>query len=65
MLISLNFGWSKEYFPISKLLIPFNNADSKLAPIAITSPVAIIFVPNSLSAVKNLSNGHFGILTTT
>ena len=65
MLNSLNFLCSNEYFPISRLLIPFNNACSRFAPIAITSPVAIIFVPSSLSAPKNLSNGHFGILHTT
>ena len=35
---------------LSKLLIPFNNADSKLAPIAIISPVAIIFVPKALAS---------------
>ena len=57
-------GCSKLYRPISKERIPFKKADSKFSPIAIISPVAIILVPNLLSAFLNLSKGHFGILTT-
>ena len=53
-------------FPfISRDLIPFNRAASKLLPILIISPVAIIFVPRTLFACLNLSKGHFGIFTTT
>ena len=42
----------------------FIRACSKLPAMAITSPVAIIWVPRLLSAYTNLSKGHLGYLTT-
>ena len=45
--------------------IAFISPASKVGAIAITSPVAFIWVPKSRSAVKNLLNGHLGIFTTT
>ena len=53
-----------DFRPSSSERTAFNNADSKLRSIAITSPVAFICVPNDLSPVANLSNGHRGIFTT-
>ena len=43
----------------------FISAASKLVPIAITSPVAFIWVPSFRLIPANLSNGHLGNLTTT
>ena len=54
-------GWG---FPYSRLAQAFRQASSKERPIAITSPVDFIEVPIFLSAVRNLSNGQRGILTT-
>ena len=51
--------------PVSKERMAFINDSSKLLPIAITSPVAFIWVESLLSAVSNLSNGNLGILVTT
>ena len=64
VLFSENFD-SRENFEISRDLIPFKSASSKEEPIAMTSPVAIIFVPSFLFANLNLSKGHLGIFTTT
>ena len=51
-------------YPCSRLAQALRKASSKLRPIAITSPVDFMLVPSVLSAVRNLSNGHRGILTT-
>ena len=45
---------------VSKERMAFINDSSKLLPIAITSPVAFIWVESLLSAVWNLSNGNLG-----
>ena len=50
--------------PSSMLCTAFMKACSKLLAMAITSPVAIICVPRDFLAYTNLSNGHFGNLTT-
>jgi hypothetical protein len=44
--------------------IAFISAASKVRSIAMTSPVAFIWVPILRSAVGNLSKGQRGILTT-
>jgi hypothetical protein len=41
------------------------SADPKVRSMAITSPVAFIWLPSVRSAVGNLSNGKRGSLTTT
>jgi hypothetical protein len=41
------------------------SADPNVRSIAITSPVAFIWLPSVRSAVGNLSNGKRGSLTTT
>ena len=43
----------------------FISAASKLVAMAITSPVALIWVPSTRLAVLNFSKGHLGSLTTT
>ena len=53
-----------EPLPFSNDLTAFCKADSKFLSIAITSPVAFIWVPKERSPSRNLSNGHLGILTT-
>ncbi len=55
----LGCGW-----PYSKLAHALRKASSKQRPIAITSPVDFIEVPMVRSAVRNLSKGQRGILTT-
>ena len=42
----------------------FSRAISKLGAMAITSPVAFIWVPRVREASANLSKGHLGIFTT-
>ena len=55
----------RESIPISAPRTAFINAISKLGAMAMTSPVAFIWVPREREASANLSKGHFGILTTT
>ena len=54
-------GWGCPY---SRLDHALRKASSKPRPIAITSPVDFIEVPIVRSAVRNLSKGQRGILTT-
>ena len=49
---------------ISQPRTAFISAPSKLLSMAMTSPVAFIWVPSVLSAYTNLSNGQRGNLTT-
>lgn len=51
--------------PISAPRTALRSAASKVGAIAMTSPVAFICVPSLRDAPANLSNGHFGNLTTT
>ena len=51
--------------PISAPRTAFISAISKSGAMAMTSPVAFICVPSVRLAPANLSNGHFGNLTTT
>ena len=50
--------------PISAPRTAFMRAISKLGAMAITSPVAFIWVPSFREASANLSKGHLGIFTT-
>ncbi len=52
-------GW-----PYSRLAHALRKASSKQRPMAMTSPVDFIDVPMVRSAVRNLSKGQRGILTT-
>ena len=51
-------------WPISAPRTAFMRAISKLGPMAMTSPVAFIWVPSFREASANLSKGHLGIFTT-
>ncbi len=59
------FSFNSVYCEFSRDLTALRRAASKLFPIAITSPVAAIWVPKLLISLWSLSNGHFGILRTT
>ena len=50
--------------PISAPRTAFRSAISKLGAMAMTSPVAFIWVPRVRLASANLSKGHLGIFTT-
>ena len=58
-------GKPKWCTPYSSDLIALSKDSSKVLPIAITSPVAFIWVPRYLSPSPNLSNGNLGIFVTT
>ena len=51
--------------PISAPRTAFISAISNPGAMAMTSPVAFIWVPSVRLAPLNLSKGHLGILTTT
>ena len=57
-------GLERVCIPISAPRTAFISASSTLWPMAIASPVAFICVPSRREAFTNLSNGHFGSLTT-
>ena len=54
----------RESWPISAPRTAFISAISKLGAMAMTSPVAFIWVPRRRLASANLSKGHLGIFTT-
>src|SRR5690606_41058417 len=58
--ISSSASFHNSVVPISNERIPLRKDSAKELPIAITSPVAFICVPNRISAFVNLSNGNRG-----
>ena len=61
--LSVSFRF-RQSCPISAPRTAFIRAISKLGAIAMTSPVAFIWVPRVREASANLSKGHLGIFTT-
>ena len=60
----LGSSQSRDLAPVSRERTAFWIAASKQRSMAITSPVAFIWVPRLRSPEANLSNGQRGILTT-
>ena len=60
-----NFAMCRWHTPISSERTAFSRHSSRLLPMAMTSPVAFIWVPSLLLAEVNLSKGKRGSFATT